>query len=313
VTRGIEVRDREFAVFDAGSAPPPASQAPARVKRLATGFFGIGGMAVDRTGKLYFVDRHQQRIYGWSTKEGLTVERDNPLDPVNLAIDGSGDLLVLSSWGPASTVYSFRPGTSLERITVLEPQPAQPRPGARVILPLNYWNNGEFRDQLNLDTMEYKTFAEMFREDVSTPRSKQYVAPDGGLFLPAARVVQQGPADARGWRFSDHLDTNGFLNAAVGDRVYVCSSSEDITYSARVAADGTLTDLRPFADRGGDSVAWDRAGNVYVANGQIFVYDKSGKAAGRIDVPERPIGLAFNTAGRLFIASQHSLYSVDVP
>ena len=48
-----------------------------------------------------------------------------------------------------------------------------PRPGARVILPLNYWNNGEFRDQLNLDTMQYRTLAEMFREDVGTPKAKQ--------------------------------------------------------------------------------------------------------------------------------------------
>ena len=55
---------------------------------------------MDAAGKLYFVDHHNQRIYGWSEKEGLTVERDNPLDPVNLAFDKSGNLLVVSSAGP---------------------------------------------------------------------------------------------------------------------------------------------------------------------------------------------------------------------
>jgi hypothetical protein len=178
---------------------------------------------------------------------------------------------------------------------------------------MNYWNNGEFRDQLNLATMEYKTLAEMFREDVSTPKAKQYGSPDGSVFLPAGRVVQQGPPDARGWRFSDNLDTYGFLSAAPGDRVWVINSSEDVTYSGRVNGDGTLADLRVFADRGGEGVAVDRNGSVYVLNGEIFVYDRTGKATGRIDVPERPIDLAFGGPdGRtLFILSHHSLYSVE--
>ena len=314
VTQGLEVRDREFAAFDVGEAPARAAEAASRVRKLADGFFSIAGTAVDSSGKLYFVDRHQQRIYAWSEREGLTIERDSPLDPVNLAFDRSGNLLVLSSRGPAGTVYTFRPGTPIEQTTVLKVADARPRPGARVILPVNYWNNGEFRDQLNLDTLEYKSLAEMFREDVSTPKAKQYVPADGSIFLPAGRVVQQGPPDARGWRFSDNLDTYGFLSAAPGDRVYVSNSSEDVTYSGRVNADGTLVDLQVFADRGGEGVAADREGHVYVLNGQVFVYDKSGRATGRIDVPERPIALAFGGSdGRtLFLLSHHSLYAVGI-
>ena len=76
---------------------------------------------MDASGKLYFVDRHEQRIYGWSPAEGLTIERDNPLDPVNLAFDKAGDLLVLSSAGPEGTVYSFRPGSPDDQIAVLAP------------------------------------------------------------------------------------------------------------------------------------------------------------------------------------------------
>jgi sugar lactone lactonase YvrE len=323
ITHHLEVREREFAVLDIPAnpqlpAPPDASAvlpSGSRVNRLEDGFFSISGAAVDAAGKLYFVDHHNQRIYSWSEKEGLTIERDNPLDPVNLAFDRSGNLLVLSSAGPEGTVYTFRPGASAEELTVLKPQAAEIHANASVILPVNWWNNGEFKDQLNLDTMRFTTLAEMFAEDASTPKARAYVSADGSVTLPAGRVFQQGPAtDTSGWRFSDNLDTYGFLIAVPGQRVFVSSESEDITYSAKVNPDGTLRDPKPFAQRGGESVAADGNGNVYVANGQIFVYSPTGKQIAQIDVPERPLQLIFGGAARktLFILAHHALFAARV-
>jgi len=319
LTHHLEVREREFAVLDIPANPPApvvadasaGIAAGAKVEKLEDGFFSISGAAVDSAGKLYFVDRHQQRIYAWSKAEGLTIERDNPLDPVSLAFDKSGNLLALSSDGPESTVYSFRPGTLDGQITVLTPQAAKSHPGAAAILPANYWNNGEFKDQLDSNSFTYKSLGEMFAEDVSTPKQKEYVSPDGSVFLPAGRVFQQGPSDSAGWRFSDNLDTYGFLSAQVGQRIYVSSESEDRTYSALVGADGALSDLKPFADRGGESVAVDDRGNVYVANGQIFVYNPAGALTGQIDVPERPIDIVFGGPGHrtLFILAHHALFA----
>lgn len=321
LTHHIEVREREFAVLDIPAAPttPPPPDASAvlapgaRVRQLEGGFYSISGAAVDASGKLYFVDHHEQRIYGWSRAEGLTAERDQPLDAVNLAFDKAGDLLVLSSAGRNGTVYCFRPGSPADEITVLAATPAKPHPGARAILPVNYWNNGEFENQLNFETFTYTTLAEMFAQDVSTPKAQEYVSPDGSVFLPAGRVFQQGPPDYTGWRFSDNLDTYGFTSAAPGDRIYVSSESEDITYSAVVRGDGTLADLRAFAQRGGESVAVDPKGNVYVANGQIFVYNPAGREVARIDVPERPIGLVFGGEDRrtLFILAHHALFAAQ--
>ncbi len=56
----------------------------------------------------------------------------------------------------------------------------------------------------------------------------------------------------------------------------------------------------------------DSKGNVYVANGQIFVYDATGKVIGEIDVPERPIDILFGGPDRrtLFVLTHHTLYGV---
>ena len=146
---------------------------------------------------------------------------------------------------------------------MLKPQ-SLPKAGAAMVLAGNYWVNGEFRDQLNPDTYRFKTLAELFVEDVTAPRAQGYVSPDGSLVLPGVRVWPQ-PAneiypgsDYTGWRWSDNLDSMGFIQAPVGGRVYVSNESEDITYSAIVNADGSLGGLKPFVMRGGESVATDQ-------------------------------------------------------
>ena len=84
------------------------------------------------------------------------------------------------------------------------------------MLPVNYWNNGEFKDQLDPETYHYTTLPEMFARDMAAPKAKEYVSPDGSLVLPASRVFQQGPPDGTGWRFSDTLDTYGFVDGQAG-------------------------------------------------------------------------------------------------
>ncbi len=314
VSRGQVVREREFARLDLGAADrpiaaPAASLAP--VDKLAEGFWSISGATVDAQGALYFIDRHFQRIHRWSDAKGLEVVRDQPLDAVNLAVDASGHLLVLSSLGPKGAVYSFDPAGPPDALTVIEPTPMRSDGGARTLLPVNWWNNGEFRDQLDHATYEFTMLAEMFAREVGTPKALEYLSPDGSVALPAFRVWQQGPTDHVGWRWSNGLNANGLVGARQGERLFVTNGSENTTYSGMVGPGGTLTDLKPFANRGGESVAVDDRGRVYIANGQVFVYGSDGQPAGRIDVPERPLQILFGGADRrtLFILTHHALYA----
>ncbi len=312
--RHFQVREREFAVLDVpAGAVQPVPAASVGVEKVATGFYSIAGAAVDAAGKLYFIDRRFQRIHAYAEGEGVTLVSDAPVDPVNLSVDASGNLLVLSSFGPEATVYSLKPGSAGAALQVLSPQAASAHAGAKTLLPVNVWDNGEFRDQLNPDTYEFTTLSEMFVRDMGAAKAREYVSPDGSLVLPAFRVWQQGPANHLGWRFSDTLDTYGFQAKKPGDRVYIVSAAEDTTYVGTVGEGGALTGLRPFANRGGESATTDADGNVYVANGQVFVYAPDGAETGRIDVPDRPLQLIFGGKdGRtLYILTHHSLYAIQ--
>jgi sugar lactone lactonase YvrE len=326
VTHHLQVREREFAVLDIQPSPPRAARAGvstmtapgARVEELESGFHSISGGAVDAHGTIFFVDHYQQRIYSWSRADGLTIVGDDPIDAVNLAVDRSGHLLVMSSAGAEGSVYSVRPEGPHDELTAIAAQPRAPHSDAAVVVPGNVWVDGQFSNYLDLNTYQYTTLAQMFAREMTTPTEKEYVSPDGSLVLPARRALRQGPdgsypgMDESGWRWSHNLDAYNFVTALPGHRLYISSGAENRTYSATTQPDGTLRDLKPFAERGAESVAVDAQGNVYIANGQIFVYDSTGKAIDEIDVPERPIGLLFGGPDRrtLFILTHRALYGV---
>jgi len=135
-THNVEIRQREFASLTvSGNAPAahpkaasPTLAAGATVRKLAGGFYNISGGAVDPSGDFYFVDAHWQRIYRWSAADRqLSTVRDNALDPINLAFDKAGNLMV-TSYAGAGTVYAFKPGAPGGEIALLKPEPAAPIP-----------------------------------------------------------------------------------------------------------------------------------------------------------------------------------------
>ncbi|CAN0433407.1 unnamed protein product, partial [Scytosiphon promiscuus] len=189
-----------------------------------------------------------------------------------------------------------------------------PRAGSAVALPVNVWANGEFADRIDQKTYEFPPLSDFFTAKMGEAKRQAYVSPDGSVAIPAFRVWNQGPDDHQGWRWSDTLDSYGLVTGRAGERVYLTNASENLTYSGRVTSGGALTDLRVVAPRGGESVARAPDGTLYVANGQVWVYDKDGREVRRIDVPERPLQLLIGgTNGRtLFILAHHALYSIEI-
>src|SRR5262245_13331867 len=297
-THGIEIRQRELASLTVSGAAPSAAakpapvviQAGARVERLAGGFYNISGGAVSPSGDYYFVDNHWQRIHRWNAATSrLSTVRDNALDPANLAFDKAGNLLVTSFAGNG-TVYTFKPEATDGAMTVLRHSPLEAQPNAVAWLPVSDWH--------------------INRQALTTPAA-QFVSPDGSTFLPAGQDFLNG-AVSFGIKSSGQLRGFGLAPTKPGGRAYITDESDQTTWSGLVQPDGVVSDLQVFAYRGGEGVAVDALGNVYIAAGQIYVYDPQGKPIDTIDVPERPTHLAFGGSDghTLFIAARTSLYAV---
>lgn len=311
---GGEVRDREFAFLDyPGPTPPP--KPPSGVQRLATGFYHLGGGAVDSAGRLYFVDARWRRIYRWQPdSRRLQIVRDHPMDPVNLGFDRAGNLLVVSSAGAGMSVYAFQPDGPEDRMTVLAPQPAAARPALDAILPASYWVNGDFTNTLDTGNYTYVTLEQMFFRLLERRKTHHYVSPDGTTYIPSDEVYVQGPPHL-GYKWAHVLQAFGLAKTAPGQPFYATNEADQRTYRGTVNEDGTLSSLRLFVNQGGESVTTDSAGNVYLAAGNIFVYSPAGKMLRRIDVPERPLQLVLGGADRrtLYVLASSSLYALRLP
>ena len=303
-SHNVEIRRREFSWLTlSGDAPAPRAReaapvlAPgAKLEKVAGGFFNISGGAVDPSGNLYFVDARRETIYRWSPSDHqLTVVRENPLDPVQIAFDKSGNLIVVSYAGQG-TVYTFKPGTEFDQITLLKPEPSVPRPGVTPILPVDYWRNENDFPATGLKRKPY-----------------QYVSLDQSVFIPAGEDFVSGGL-YYGSKIHDVLLAFGLAPAPTGRRFYIADENQENTYSAAVGDDGSLNDFKLFAEVGGESVAEDVESNVYIAAGQIYVYNPAGEPIGTIEVPERPSQILFGGADRktLFIAARSSLYAVEM-
>jgi gluconolactonase len=101
---------------------------------------------------------------------------------------------------------------------------------------------------------------------------------------------------------------NGVILSADGKTLYATNNSSVIAFD--VTADGTTKNRRDFAsldgDTGGDGMAIDNAGRVYVtASKGVHVLGKDGKHIGLIPTPRVPISLTFSGPGKktLYVAT----------
>ena len=294
-SHAVELRQREFAWLDlSGNPPAPRSvtrssvlERGGKVEKLAGGFYNISGGAADSAGNFFFVDAHPQNIYRWDSKSReISAITNHPPEPINLAVDKSSNLLIISYAGKGAVYALNRQDSDV----LLHPEDVTSRAGKTFFLPVSDWR--------------------VNRESLSRPVG-HFVSPDGATILPAGADFLNG-VTSWGVKSSPQIRSFGLAPATPGQTFYVTDEAELTTWAAVLAPDGSLRDFRLFAEQGGEGVTVDSRGNVYIAAGQIYVYSPSGKLIDTIEVPERPLQLVFGGADRrtLLIPARTSLYSV---
>lgn len=105
------------------------------------------------------------------------------------------------------------------------------------------------------------------------------------------------------WRWHPLPESCQLLGLAVGASHPITSEHDEKTYWGTMTAPEKLS-AEMMLERGGTSVVMDAAGNLYLASGQIFIYNKQLEQIGILEVPERPSSLACGGADgeTLFIA-----------
>jgi hypothetical protein len=311
----IEVRPWEFArLFISGDAK--SSTRINNVRRIARGFELANSVCADSKGNVYFSEARMRRIYKWDVNtETISLLADYPWEPLSLACDQNDKLLVVfkyvpkpgylvngkqeefknpadadgtsfSGWGNsgfASLAYSIDPEKPDETIEPLK-KVAMPVGTTiyRALYPAHRW-----RDYHDFNTVSVNKPTECF------------VAPDGVTIIPVVYDLARSSALAA---------------AYPGKPVYTTDEYDKRTVQMDVSKDGYLGNLKYFAERGEFATATDADGNVYIADGEVYVYDSKGKQINVIKVPERPTGLAFGgkDGKTLYVTGHNALYSVEV-
>ena len=100
---------------------------------------------------------------------------------------------------------------------------------------------------------------------------------------------------------------------SVGSDHYITSEDDEKTYLSTLESENKLS-VKPVIERGGTAVVTDTDGNVYIASGEIYLYDKDGRPTGVLEIPERPSSLAFGGKGlrTLYVGARSSLYAIEV-
>jgi hypothetical protein len=304
-TSGVRVRAHDFTVFTLNSEVKVAAPLPlpadvfaagARLEQLASGFSNLSGLTIDDAGQLFFTDAAMHRIYRWNADaKQAEILTDKVTTPMAAGFAGHGALLVLD--------YSrsvFAVDTKTGEATKIEPADV-PVSGTNLLLPVGLHNS-----------METLVWQMEHRGVIYAPRSNMAIV---AVVTNQARSYFYAPgatnAITAGGNWLPMLQASQWQLFHAGDEHPAVSEEDDAVYGLKLDSLDQVT-ATEFAPRGGTGVVTDAAGNVYVAGGQLYIYNASGRQIGVVEIPERPGSLAFGGTDKktLFIAARGSLFSL---
>ncbi len=286
---------------------------PWKPEKLMTGFNFLTGITSDSRGNVYFCDTRMKKIYKWSveTSSGKLVA-DYPFQPFVLATDSEDNLLAVFRYDPQPGYLVGGKQETVKRLPDDNPAYSSFGNSGWVAYPASFDPDDPdetFKPMPRAATMDMKQIAKAFypssRWHYTFDTAAEYypdsafVAPDGVTIIPETYDIGRCAA---------------LFPAVPGGKVYASDEIQKRTLEMEVDSKGKLSNQKLFCPRGETTNAVDKEGNIYIAEGQIFVFDRSGKELRRIDLEERPLSMTFGgTDGNtLFVATETSLYGVRI-
>jgi len=250
----------------------------AQIENLGSGFSFTEGPAVDKDGNVFFTDQPNDKIFKWTTATGVItpflsatgrsngMEFDKDGNLITCA-DMHGELWKIAPDGSHTVLVSNYNGKLLNGPNDVWINPVN---GGMYItdpmFPRDYWANDDPRKVGN------PSWPPTHSEQAPTGKGGHvyYLAPGSSTLV---RVTTQTDWDADGW-------PNGVVGTHDGKKLYVNKWAGDNmggTWVFDIGADGTLTNMKKFADIGGDGMSMDERGNIYISNGLgVVVFDPKG-------------------------------------
>lgn len=285
----------------------PLSNEIGKPEIIVTGFEFIDGLTKDSQGNIYFCEYRMRRIYKLDAKSGqVTSIADFPWNAVALTCDTQDNLIVVTKYisQPGYTNDDTRNGnqplfgwrgsgglwgfTYVPKLYSIRPENAD---DTFQVLPLV--DMSQVQEPQKVCYLANRTITQ--NEYYSGRKPTQcFVAPDGVTIIPY---------------YEDLFRCSSIVEAVPGETIYTLDEYHQRIIRSEIDAQGFLQHSRIFADGGDRSVVTDQAGNVYVANGDISIFNSTGQPIGTIEVPKRPTSLLIS-GDKLYITAISSLYQV---
>ena len=282
-----------FAATLAAQEPIPGIGPKGPATKVAGGFGFIEGPAADGQGNLYFSDIPNARIHKLDAQGKVTVFREKSNKSNGLMVDGKGRILACEMDGAVVALSADGQGREVL---------ADKHNGK----PLNAPND------LVIDKNGGIYFTDpMYGAKTPLPQGKTcvYYLPKGGK---PVRLLDNLP------------NPNGVILSPDEKTLYVIPSSQRQMMAYPVEAPGKLgvgrvfcelAQRRPGGNSGGDGLAVDVQGNLYItAETGVQVWSPAGKLLGTLVFPEQPANCDFGGPGNktLYATARTGLYQVEL-
>jgi gluconolactonase len=263
----------------------------AKLILIDSSFSFTEGPATDKAGNVFFTDQPNDNIWKYDINGKLSLFMHGAHRSNGMYFDVKGNLI--SCADENNELISISPNKKITAIT-------NNYNGAILNGPNDVWVNRSNGSMYITDPYYQRDYWTRKKPDSLLGGERVY-------FLPAGKK-QLLIAD------SSLTQPNGITGTPDGRYLYVADIGKWKTWRFNIQPDGSLANKQLFADEGSDGMTIDAAGNIYLTNNGVSIYDSLGKKIQHIDVPEKwTANVCFSEKYKdvLFITASKSVYIIQ--